>query len=312
VAVVVVTYNSADLLGELIESLPAAMQGVGWSLTIVDNDSRDQTVAVARSLAPAAAIIETARNGGYATGINVGVAAAPPHSAVLVLNPDVRLRPGCVPELLDVLEAPGVGIVAPRLLDRHGDLIDSQRREPTLLRALADALLGATRAGRIGTLGEVVTDPSAYETEQVTAWAEGSTLLISAGCLAACGPWDERFFLYSEETEFMLRAGDAGFATVYVPTAVAIHLEGDSAGSASLWPLLVTNRVRLYRLRHNALATAAFWGVLTMREASRAVLGRAPSRAAWAALLSPRRMRQRPGPDWVRPVSASRPLSEVA
>jgi GT2 family glycosyltransferase len=42
-------------------------------------------------------------------------------------------------------------------------------------------------------------------------------MLISADCARACGPWDESFFLYSEETDFALRAGDLGFATAFVP-----------------------------------------------------------------------------------------------
>jgi GT2 family glycosyltransferase len=299
VAVVVVTYNSEHVLGGLVSSLPSGLRGVDWSLTIVDNGSDDDTVATAHRLAPEATVIATGRNGGYAAGINIGIAASVPHTAVLVLNPDVRLGAGCVAELLTALRRPGVGIVAPRLVDRNGELIESQRRVPTIARALGDALLGARRAGRIGRLGEVVTDPRAYTTPRPTDWAEGSTLLVSAECLAACGPWDETFFLYSEETEFALRAADHGFATVFVPSASAVHLEGDSAGSPSLWPLLVTNRVRLYRRRHGRTATAVFWGVVTVREGSRAAMGRATSRAAFASLVSPARMRARPGPDWV-------------
>lgn len=299
VAVVVVTYDSEQVLGGLISSLPSGLRGVDWSLTIVDNGSADDTVATARRLAPDATVIATGRNGGYAAGINIGIAAAAPHTAVLVLNPDVRLGPGCVGELLRALRQPGVGIAAPRLVDRHGELIESQRREPTITRALADALLGARRAGRIGRLGEVVTDPDAYATSTPTAWAEGSTLLVSAACLAACGPWDESFFLYSEETEFALRARDHGFTTMFVASASAVHLEGDSAGSPSLWPLLVTNRVRLYRRRHGRAATAVFWATVTLREGTRAAIGKATSRAAFASLVSPSRMRARPGPDWV-------------
>src|SRR5665811_2530774 len=93
------------------------------------------------SIAPDATVVEMGRNAGYAAGINAAVAAAPPHTAVLVLNPDVRLGAGCVPELLRALREPGVGIAVPRLLDAHAVLIDSMRRAPTCLRALGDALI---------------------------------------------------------------------------------------------------------------------------------------------------------------------------
>jgi N-acetylglucosaminyl-diphospho-decaprenol L-rhamnosyltransferase len=237
-------------------------------------------------LAPRATVVRLPTNRGYAAGINAAVAAAPPHTAVLVLNPDVRLGPGCVRHLLAALREPGTGIAAPRLEDGRGLLIPTMRREPTLLRALADALFGAGRAGRHPRLGEVVTDHRRYAAPAVTDWAEGSTLLVSRECWLACGPWDESFFLYSEETDFALRARDAGFRTRYTPLARAVHLEGDSRRSPELWALLARNRVRLYRRRHGPVATAAFWTAVLARELSRSALGREPSRSAVRALLA--------------------------
>jgi GT2 family glycosyltransferase len=110
-------------------------------------------------------------------------------------------------------------------------------------------------------------------------------MLISAECARACGPWDESFFLYSEETDFALRAGDLGLATAFVPAAEVTHLGGESRVSPALWSLLVVNRVRLYRKRHSAAATAAFWVAVFMRESSRAMLGHRRSRRAVGALF---------------------------
>jgi GT2 family glycosyltransferase len=296
VAVVVVTFNSADLLPDLLSSLPGGFGDIPWQLVIVDNASSDDTAGLARRLAPGARVVETGRNAGYAAGINAGVVAAEPHTAVLVLNPDVRLGNDCVAELLRAVREPGVGVAVPRLLDAKGARIDSMRREPTVMRTLADAIIGATRAGRFPLLGEVVSDPKQYEKNQVTDWAEGSTQLISAECWASCGAWDESFFLYSEETEFGLRARDQGFATRYVPVAVATHLEGGSGSSPGLWALLVVNRVRLYSRRHGRLGATLFWLVTLLREAIRAAFGRERNQAAVRALLSTRRFRERPGP----------------
>ena len=55
------------------------------------------------------------------------------------------------------------------------------------------------RAGRLGRLSEVVSTPGTYERLQRVDWADGSTVMVSAGCWDLCGPWDESFFLYSEE-----------------------------------------------------------------------------------------------------------------
>jgi N-acetylglucosaminyl-diphospho-decaprenol L-rhamnosyltransferase len=298
-AVVVVTYNSEHLLNDLLASFDEGLKGISWHLTVADNASTDNTVSTLRRLAPGATLIEMGRNAGYAAGINAGVKAARAHSAILVLNPDVRLMPGCAAELLGALR-PGTGLSVPQLLDAKSELIESMRREPTVLRAWADALLGAQRAGRYRALGEVVTDRRPYRKETVTDWAEGSTLLISAECWQRCGPWDESFFLYSEETDFALRARDVGFVTRYVPSALAVHLEGDSGQSPGLWTLLMLNRVRLFRRRNGKVRTVAYWGALVSREASRAILGRATSRAAVKALVSPRRLREPRGPHSVR------------
>jgi GT2 family glycosyltransferase len=299
VAVVVVTYNSAPLLEDLIASFEDGLKGVRWHLTVADNASTDGTTAVLHRLAPTATVIEMGRNAGYAAGINAAVQAAKPHSAILVLNPDVRLTPGCAVELLSGL-GPGTGLAAPRLVDGESELIESQRREPTVLRAWGDALLGARRAGRHSAFGEVVTDRRCYDRPKLTDWAEGSTLLVSAECWRRCGPWDESFFLYSEETDFALRARDAGLMTRYLPSAQAVHLEGGSAGSPGLWTLLTLNRLRLFRKRNGRIRTAAYWSALVWREGSRALLGKTTSRAALRALVSPDRLREPRGPHSVR------------
>jgi len=300
VAVVVVAYNSADVLPGLLESLDDGMAGTDWGLVVADNDSSDGSPEVVERLRPDATVVRTGRNGGYAAGINAGVVAAGECEAVLILNADVRLTPGCAQILFGALR-PGVGIVAPRLLDATGDLIPSIRREPTLARAMADSLIGASRAGWSRRFGEVATDPSEYTDRHAIDWAEGSTLMLSTHCLQEIGPWDESFFLYSEETDFALRANDAGFSVLYVPEARAVHLQGGSAGSASLWPLLVSNRWRLYRKRHGRVASAAFWGALALREGTRALRGGAANKAALSYLLSGERMRERPGPHSIGP-----------
>jgi N-acetylglucosaminyl-diphospho-decaprenol L-rhamnosyltransferase len=299
VAVVVVTYNSERLVDDLVTSLDDGLKGVDWHLTVADNASADNTVSTLHRLAPKATIVEMGRNAGYAAGINAAVRSASAHSAILVLNPDVRLLPGCVASLLGALR-PGTGMVVPQLLDGESALIESMRREPTVVRAWGDALLGARRAGRHPALGEVVTDRQHYQAEAVTDWAEGSTLLITRDCWNRCAPWDESFFLYSEETDFALRARDAGFVTRYVPSARAVHLQGDSARSPGLWTLVMLNKVRLFRRRNGTIRTAAYWGALVSREASRALLGKATSRAAVKALVNPSRLREPRGPHSVR------------
>ncbi|WP_127500650.1 glycosyltransferase family 2 protein [Actinoplanes solisilvae] len=288
VAVVVVTYNSAAVLPGLLESLPEGLDGVEWGLYVADNASADDSVAIARGLVPGCHIEQTGRNAGYAAAFNAALRVAEPYDAVLLLNPDVRLKPGSVATLLARL-GDGVGIAVPRILGEDGHVAYSLRREPTVRRALGEAVLGQ-RAGRFPALGETVLDREAYFRDGATDWATGAVMLMSRECLQACGPWEERFFLYSEETEFALRARDRGFVTELVAAAEVVHIGGESRVSPALWSLLTVNRVRLYRMRHSRPASAFYWSAVFLREASRAMLGHQRSRQAVAALLRPARL----------------------
>ena len=306
ITVAVVTWNSAQVLPGLISSLPAGTGGVPYHLVVVDNASSDDTVAVVRALRPDATVVEMRRNAGYAAGVNAAVGATRGAPAVLVLNPDVRLGPGCLPALVDALEPPGTGIAVPRLVDGADALIHSMRRRPTLLRAYADALVGASRVGRWSVLGEVVSDSTCYAVDARPDWAEGSTQLVSRACLEACGAWDESYFLYSEETEFHLRAGAHGFAVAYVAGAGATHLEGDSSTSPRLWALLTANRLRLHARSSSVVSTALYWLALVLRESSRAARGDAIARAAVRVLFRPELLRASRGPEWLERVDGRR------
>ncbi|MFG2876398.1 glycosyltransferase [Streptomyces sp. NPDC048337] len=306
VAVVVVTWNSAAVLPEFLTSLPEGMAGLDWRLVVADNDSADDTVELIRSLAPDATVVQTGRNAGYAAGVNAALAAATDREgglrAALVCNPDIRMRRGCAKLLVDGLGAPAadgdrVGISVPLLYEEDGrTLVHSLRRESSVTRALGEAVIGNRRAGRFPRLSELVTDPAAYERPTEADWATGALMALSSDCLSACGSWDESFFLYSEETEYCLRARDRGYVTRLEPTAEAVHLGGDSRVSPRLWTLLTLNRVRLYGRRHGPLATAAFRTAVLLRETSRAALGRPASRAAAAALARPGALHATPGP----------------
>jgi N-acetylglucosaminyl-diphospho-decaprenol L-rhamnosyltransferase len=283
VAVVVVTWNSASQLPGLLDSLGAGLSGLRYQLIVVDNDSADDSVLVAKRLAPDCLTVQTGFNAGYSAGVNAGVAAADPYDAVLILNPDIRISPGCAARLYHELGAE-VGITVPLIRHEDGTVALSQRREPTIPRLLGEALFGQ-RAGRVPFLGETVVAEAAYRQPRTTDWATGAAMMMSAQCLAACGPWDESFFLYSEETDFALRARDLGYRTRFIPTAEMTHLGGQSRVSPKLWSLLTVNRVKLYRKRNSRPATALFWFALLLRESARALLGHRRSRHAVAALL---------------------------
>jgi GT2 family glycosyltransferase len=291
IAVVIVTYNSADVLDGCLRSLvPSAGVDIA-AVVVVDNNSRDESVAVAKAAADVLPVqsVQTGRNAGYAAAINVGLVALSgvSYDALWVMNPDVRMRPDTLAILLAALDAPGRGMTVPKMLNTDGTLQSSLRRMPTVSRALAEAVIGGKRAGRIGRLGELITDPAAYEKPGEWAWATGAALLISAAVVRALGDWDESFVLYSEETEYMLRARDRGFTLWYEPAAVVEHIGGESGVNPKLAALVVLNKVKLFRRRRGLVAGSAYYGAVLLGESVRAVRGKEISRASVAALMHP-------------------------
>ncbi len=300
VSVVIVTYNSSKVLGGCLDSLPAGLQGVDVAeIVVADNASTDGVVALAeeRNIS-GLRIVHVGRNAGYAAAINTAVETLKESDSILVLNPDVRLRPGSVFALAGALQNLGVGIAVPRLVAPTGELQYSLRREPSLGRAVAEALLGGDRADRLAGLGERITDPRRYDVSAPAVWATGAVMLISRAALRAIGSWDESFLLYSEETEFALRAADHGWQLWFEAGAEAVHIGGESRTKPMLAALLAVNRVRLYRRRHRTIAGFSYYVAVTFGEALRAAAGRQTSRAALGALLfRSRRLRVLPGGD---------------
>ncbi len=297
VAVVIVTYNSAAVLGDCLASL--THQDVTLTdVVVVDNASTDGSLAIAGEHPPVRGIA-MGRNAGYAAAINTGLADVDLSSvdAVMVLNPDCRLAPGCLGVLAAALQRPGVGIAVPLLVNPDGSLQPSIRRAPAVRRALAEAVLGraAARVGRPGGLGELVTDSRAHARPGPVVWATGAAMLLARPTIERVGAWDESFLLYSEETDYCLRAADQALVTWFEPAAVVAHTGGDQGTSPMLAKLAVVNRVRLFRRRHGVLHAAAFFAVVTAGEGIRALLGRRVSRGSFVALVRPsRRVRELP------------------
>ncbi|SDE15301.1 glycosyltransferase family 2 protein [Rhodococcus tukisamuensis] len=285
IGIVIVTYDSADVLPGCLNSLVQGQRGVELAATVVvDNASVDNSVAVAE--ASRVTTVRMGRNAGYAAGFNAGVAVLDLDAldAVCVLNPDCRLRPGALAALADAVQRPGYGIAAPRLVNPDGTLQPTLRRMPAVHRAVVEAVVGGSRAGRFG---ELIKAPEPHATPGPAAWATGAALLMSVEALRTTGEWDESFLLYSEETDFILRAADQGWALWYEPAAVVEHLGAASGFSPALAGLIAVNKIRLFRRRRRLLATIAYALAVTAGEGVRALAGRPCSRAAFIALVRP-------------------------
>ncbi len=290
-AVIVVSYNSARHIMDLLDSLPAAAAGLRLRCLVVDNDSTDDTADLVRARTDVE-FVDAGGNLGYAGAINLGRRLAGPRASLLVINPDVVLEPGTIAALYGAVAEPGVGVAVPMLLNDDGSLYLTLRREPSVTRAFGDAVLGSYRSDRPGWLTETVRDPAAYQRPRDVGWASGAVMLISDACDRAVGDWDERFFLYSEETDFAARARQSGFVVRYAPSATVRHEEGGSGRSPALAALMSVNRVRYYEKHHGRAAASLFRTAVVAHHLLRC--SSSEHRVALRAVCSRRRWAQLP------------------
>jgi GT2 family glycosyltransferase len=247
---IIVSYNAKADLERLLAAL-APVKAI--DTLVVDNASSDGSADVAAAILGRDAVIEAGGNLGYAKAINLALASIPP-GPILILNADIAFSPGTPEAMLAALSRTGAGIIVGRTVDEEGSLALSIRRDPSPLRTWGDALLGGHFAGRYEALGEMVVNRSLYLDERNVDWATGSAMAISADCRRAVGQWNDDYFLYSEETEYMARARDLGFIVRYEPSIEITHVGGEMLTSPALYALGIRNRVRYARRRQGRLA----------------------------------------------------------
>ena len=246
---VIVAYNSRDVLRACVEPLAQ----LPWvDVTVVDNASPDDSAASVADLP--IRIITAPRNGGFAYGCNVGLAAGRAEF-VLFVNPDARIESVSLSTLVSVLRAdPRLGSVGPLTLGEGGQLHRTQRRFPRLRSTYAQAL-GLHRVAPFASwTGEVIQERSAYTRPGMPDWLSGSCVLIRRAALDEVGGMDEGFFLYSEETDLFRRLRHRGWRARFEPRATAYHqgLRIRAMRDRSR-PILAHSRVRYARKHHGAL-----------------------------------------------------------
>ncbi|MGW0017274.1 WecB/TagA/CpsF family glycosyltransferase [Rhodococcus sp. NPDC003382] len=270
VTVVVVTHNSADDISRLIDDLSLAAHELSIRVVVVDNRSSDGTPALVR-LHPDVTLVETGGNLGYAGGINAALPFVDPCDAVLILNPDLTLAVDTVTRLMASLRCDDrIGAVVPLILDENGELYPSIRREPSLMGAVGDALFGGRLRKRPRFLSEIVYNPEDYLDAHDVDWATGAAVLIRAWVAREVGPWNEEFFLYSEETDYFRRIRKGGHLVRFEPSAIVQHRQGGSGTSPVLTRLMTVNRVRYVERHHGGTYSMLFRSVVALSEALRA------------------------------------------
>jgi N-acetylglucosaminyl-diphospho-decaprenol L-rhamnosyltransferase len=235
IAVIIVTYKSAQLTIESLRSLVAerSLPGLRIRAIVVDNASGDLPV-IAQAVkdnnwSSWVTLVMSPQNGGFAYGNNLGIQqayAAGSPSYVHLLNPDTQVRPGAIGTLVRFMEAhPTVGIAGGSFEHADGTEWPIAFRFPGLLSELNQGLeLGFV--SRI--LDRWIVPRHMSRLNEPIDWICGASMIIRPQVFDAIGGLDENYFLYYEETDFCKRAKRAGFSTWYVPESRVMHIAGQS------------------------------------------------------------------------------------
>lgn len=210
-AIIVVSYGSADLLAEnLIET----SRGLPGSQTVVvDNWTTTAERARARCLAKSAgwSLIEPNENTGFGTGCNLAAAHAIAAGAqtLLLLNPDARIGPESVRALVGRLSGEPKAIIAPRIVDEAGKLWSAGMD--------VDLETGDMRPWR---------RRREFPNARTLPWLTGACMLVPVELWTELGGFDDEYFLYWEDVDLSVRAQKLGAELVLVEEAVAHHAVG--------------------------------------------------------------------------------------
>jgi GT2 family glycosyltransferase len=276
----VVNTNGRDYLLACLAAIERAHpEDVAREILVLDNASEDGSAEAVRELGGEIRLIALQRRTGKAENDSTLMREARGRYCLL-LNEDSELRPGAVEALLAAMERePRAAAATPQLLGSDGKPVPCAWRFPGVGTALAGALF----------LHRRLTVQSTGSAIRSVDWAQSSALMVRREAAASVGYMDPEFFVYYDECDFAKRLRAAGWHSLYVPDAQAVHHDQLSTDLAKGLPRIVEfhrNR-NLYMRKHHGRGTALVVRLLTawsyaLRALAASVLPKQPAPVYWA------------------------------
>lgn len=183
---------------------------------VIDNASTDGSTTMVHERFPWVQLIENRENLGFARANNQAIRRSQGRY-IMLLNSDTVLNDGAIMAMVGFADAyMEIGVLGPKLINGQGQTQLSWARFPSIW---SEIMAHHHRDKK------PFADGSASEVD----WMAGACLLVRRTAIENVGLMDERFFLYSEETDWCKRIQEAGWLNVYYPVAVVSHFEGSSS-----------------------------------------------------------------------------------
>lgn len=246
-SIVILNYKTKGLTQQCVKTIGLCAPHCEYEVIVVDNASGDGTGEMLAAKFPQVRFIASPTNVGFAAGNNHGIRAARGRY-VMLMNPDITVRPGAIDAMLARMEAdPTIGVLGPKLVKPDGALDPSCYRFPSI----AIPVYRRTPLGRLPAGKKALSDylMEEYDREQAADvdWLLGAVLMVRREALEAVGLLDERFFLYFEDTDWCRRFWEKGWRVVYMAGAKMVHYHErlSAQGSWLLSPFRRSTRIHI-------------------------------------------------------------------
>ncbi len=221
ISVIIVSYKAKDLIVRCVSSILAQLTGLDAEVIVVDNNSQDGAMAYLQQVFPAVKTISSLENVGFGAACNIGFDISL-GQRILFLNSDASLERKSIDILLENASANvNVGIYGPKIVDEHGHVTPSCFRFKRIFRDACTqfgfAWTGINKYSQLDLAQSAIVD-----------WLSGCCMLVDRNAFVQVGGFDEKFFLYSEETDLSFRMMKLGWVSMYVPAAMCQHIGGGS------------------------------------------------------------------------------------
>lgn len=241
-SIIILNYQSEGLMQYCIESISRLELPCAYEILALNGNPFSSIDEFAIRW-PRVTVLQLPKNRGMGANNNVGIRAAQ-GEYVLILNPDIVVLPGAIESLIRVLDTqPRAQMVVPKLLRPDRQLQYTTYRFPSFFLPI----YLRTFLGRWGRGAEIrrwyqMRDWDHNDTRAIEGWAQGSAMLVRKSFFDLAGGFDERFFMYLEDTDLCRRIWQSRGEVWYDATAIMIHYFGH-ASAEKPWYLSLFNRL---------------------------------------------------------------------
>ena len=254
VSIIIINYNTKLLTLDCLKSIYQHTKDIDFEVIVVDNASSDGSVEAIRESFPIVKVIEPNENLGFGRANNLGVKYTK-GKYLFLLNSDTLLIENSIKKLYDFYieneEKLHIGVLGCTLLDKNLNLIHSGGNFPTIWRYIFDnplRVLNKIFKTNKSTFKKFSYNDTLTKVDMVT----GADMFLSKKSFDKVGGFDERFFLYYEETDMEYKLMKLGYSHYITNITKIIHLEGGSMSYSNWKRKIVQNSQTLYfKLNHS-------------------------------------------------------------